>query len=161
LGPRQHDARGRERSFLFSTQNNYPGATGLDNNTTLLLDLDGLAVVRGERLENCSRRVHLVTADEGARACPACGVLSSCIKGSAVTRPRDLPCGERDWSWCGASAAGTAPEPQCPRRTFTERQIPSGARITERLRSTAGQRVRDADPLTSGPRATCGCPRQP
>ncbi|RMB80017.1 transposase family protein, partial [Streptomyces shenzhenensis] len=37
-------------------------------------------------------------------------------------------------------------EPSCPRRTFTEqvRQVPAGARITERLRSAAGRRVRDA-----------------
>jgi hypothetical protein len=70
----------------------------LDNDTdaTLLLDLDGLAVVRVERLEDGTRRVHLVTADEGARACPACGVFATRVKGSAVTRPRDLPCGERD-----------------------------------------------------------------
>lgn len=37
-------------------------------------------------------------------------------------------------------------EPACPRKTFTEQipQIPTGARITGRLRSTAGHRIRDA-----------------
>ena len=116
------------------------------NDTTLLLDLDGVSVARVERLAEGTRRVHLVTADETARACPACGVFATRVKGSAVTRPRDLPYGEsglefrwhkRRW-WCR--------EPCCPRRSFTEQiaQIPAGARITGRLRSAAGRRVRDA-----------------
>ncbi|MGO4422428.1 hypothetical protein AB4Z54_27920 [Streptomyces sp. MCAF7] len=47
------------------------------NDTTLLLDLDGVSVVRVERLADGRRRVHLVTADEAARACPACGVFAT------------------------------------------------------------------------------------
>lgn len=61
------------------------------NDTTLLLDLDGVSVVRVERLTDGTRRVHLATADDRARACPACGVFATRVKGSAVTRPRDLP----------------------------------------------------------------------
>ncbi|MET8949173.1 ISL3 family transposase [Streptomyces sp. NPDC004542] len=116
------------------------------NDTTLLLDLDGVSVVRVERLADGTRRVHLATADERARACPACGVFATRVKGSAVTRPRDLPYGEsglefrwhkRRW-WCR--------EAGCPRRSFTEQipQIPAGARITMRLRGAAGRRIRDA-----------------
>ena len=118
----------------------------MDNDTTLLLDLDGVSVHRVERLEDGRRRVHLTTADPAARACPACGVFATRIKGRALTRPRDLPYGERGleffWHkrrwWCG--------EPACPRKSFIESlpQIPAGARITERLRSAAGRRVRDA-----------------
>ncbi|MGW1004309.1 transposase family protein [Streptomyces sp. NPDC002520] len=118
----------------------------MDNSTTLLLDLDGLAVDRVERLEDGTRRVHLVTADEGARACPECGVFAHRVKGWALTRPRDLPFGEHglELSWrkrrwfCGESA--------CARRSFTEqvRQVPAGARITQRLRRVTGRRVRDA-----------------
>jgi transposase len=118
----------------------------LVNDTTLLLDLDGVSVARGERLADGGRRVHLVTADETARACPACGVFATRVKGSAVTRPRDLPYGEsglefrwhkRRW-WCR--------EAGCPRRSFTEQipQIPAGARLTARLRGAAGCRIRDA-----------------
>jgi transposase len=88
----------------------------------------------------------LVTADERARACPVCGVFATRVKGSATTRPRDLPYGEsglefrwhkRRW-WCR--------EPGCPRRSFTEQipQLPAGARITMRLRGAAGRRIRDA-----------------
>lgn len=116
------------------------------NDTMLLLDLDGVSVVRVERLADGGRRVHLVTADETARACPACGVFATRVKGSAVTRPRDLPYGEsglefrwhkRRW-WCR--------EAGCPRRSFTEQipQIPAGARLTARLRGAAGRRIRDA-----------------
>ncbi|MBU3868186.1 hypothetical protein KN815_30300, partial [Streptomyces sp. 4503] len=65
----------------------------MDNDTdaTLLLELDGLAVATVERLEDGTRRVHLATADHGARACPVCGVFATRVKGPAVTRPRDLP----------------------------------------------------------------------
>ncbi|UQA98174.1 hypothetical protein [Streptomyces halobius] len=61
----------------------------MDNDTTSLLDLDGLAVARVERLEDGTRRVHLITADEQARACPECGVFATRVKGSATTRPRN------------------------------------------------------------------------
>ncbi|MER6076657.1 helix-turn-helix domain-containing protein [Streptomyces sp. NPDC001817] len=118
----------------------------MDNDATLLLDLDGVSVHRVELLEDGRRRVHLTTADSSARACPACGVFATRSKGRALTRPRDLPYGERAleffWHkrrwWCG--------EPACPRKSFTESlpQIPAGARITERLRAAAGRRVRDA-----------------
>jgi hypothetical protein len=66
----------------------------LVNDTTLLLDLDGVSVIGVERLEDGTRRVHLATADESARACPACGVFASRVKGTATTRPRDLPYGQ-------------------------------------------------------------------
>ncbi|MCY0924513.1 ISL3 family transposase, partial [Streptomyces sp. H27-G5] len=122
------------------------GATGVINDTTLLLDLDGVSVIRVERLEDGGRRVHLATADEMARACPQCGVFACRVRGPVVTRPRDLPYGERGlefvWHklrwWCG--------EPACPRKSFTEQipQIPAGARLTARLRAAAGCRVRDA-----------------
>ncbi|WP_329260887.1 hypothetical protein OG223_42250 [Streptomyces sp. NBC_01478] len=38
------------------------------NDTTLLLDLDGVSVMRVERLQCGGRRVHLATADASARA---------------------------------------------------------------------------------------------
>jgi hypothetical protein len=122
------------------------GTTGLENDTTLLLDLDGLAVVRVERLEDGTRRVYLATADEQARACPACGVFATRVKGWAVTRPRDLPCGERGLELVWRKRRWYCTQPGCARRWFTEqvRQVPAGARITTRLRQAAGRRVRDA-----------------
>ena len=65
------------------------------NDTTLLLDLDGVSVIRVERLEDGTRRVHLATANTSASACPACGVFASRVHGTAITKPRDLPYGER------------------------------------------------------------------
>jgi DNA-binding MarR family transcriptional regulator len=81
----------------------------LDNNTTLLLDLDGLAVASVERLEDGTRRVHMVTTDEGARACPAVrNAVPSGQGGSALTRPRDLPFGQRglELVWGGVHTRG-------------------------------------------------------
>jgi hypothetical protein len=41
----------------------------LVNETTLLVDLDGVSVVRVEGYEDGGLRVHLATADVSARAC--------------------------------------------------------------------------------------------
>ncbi|MFF4575052.1 transposase [Streptomyces sp. NPDC001410] len=109
----------------------------MPNDTTLLLGLDGVSVVRVERLEDGTRRVHLTTVDEGARACQP--------KGTAVTRPRDLPYGERGLEFRWHKRRWYCREPACPRRSFTEQipQIPARARLTTRLREAAGRRVRD------------------
>lgn len=116
------------------------------NDTTLLLGLDGVSVVRVELLADGTRRVHLVTADETARACPACGVFASRVKGSAITRPRDLPCGQGGLEFLWHKRRWYCLETRCSRTSFTERvpQIPAGARLTTRLRDAAGRRVRDA-----------------
>ncbi|MET8956806.1 transposase [Streptomyces sp. NPDC004533] len=116
------------------------------NDTTLLLDLDGVSVIRVERLEDGTRRVHLATAEEAARACPECGAFAWKVKGTARTRPRDLPYGERGLVLLWHKRRWWCREPKCPRKSFTESvaQIPPGARITARLRQAAGRRVRDA-----------------
>lgn len=57
------------------------------NDTTLLLNLDGVSVVRVKKPAGGRRRIHLATADEMAGACPACGVFATRVNGSAVTRP--------------------------------------------------------------------------
>jgi hypothetical protein len=82
--------------------------------TTLLLDLDGVSVARVERLADGTRRVHLITADETAKACPTWGVFATQVKGSAVTRPRDLPYGENRRSGAAferCAARESNPEP--------------------------------------------------
>lgn len=118
----------------------------MNNDTTLLLDLDGLAVQKVERLEDGTRRVHLVTADEAARACPVCGVFATRVKGYALTRPRDLPSGERALELVWRKRRWYCTQPACPRKSFTEQvpQVPARMRITTRLRRAAGRRVRDA-----------------
>ncbi|MGW3953483.1 transposase family protein [Streptomyces sp. NPDC004752] len=105
----------------------------------MLLDLDGLAVSKVERLADATRRVHLTTADEAARACPSCGVLAVRVKGFVHTRPRDPPYGERKLELVWRERRWYSTESACPRRSFTEQvsQVPAGARITERLRGRA------------------------
>lgn len=122
------------------------GATGLVSDTTLLLDLDGASVIRVERYEDGGRRVHLATADASARACPACEVFASRVKGSATTQPRDLPYSERELELLWHKRRWFCREPACPSKPFTEQipQIPAGKRLTGRLRSVAGRRIRDA-----------------
>lgn len=58
-----------------------------------LLGLAAVAVQFVELAEDGARVVHVATVDESAAACPACGVLSTSVKGHATTRPRELPCG--------------------------------------------------------------------
>ncbi|MFG3408493.1 ISL3 family transposase [Streptomyces sp. NPDC048142] len=118
----------------------------MPNEATLLLGLDGVSAIRVERLEDGTRRVHLATAEEAARACPECGAFAWKVKGTARTRPRDRPYGERGLVLLWHKRRWWCREPKCPRKSFTESvaQIPAGARITARLRQAAGRRVRDA-----------------
>jgi transposase len=127
-------------------QNDHAGATGVFNDTTLLLGLDGVSVDRVERLAGGARRVHLVTAEAAAQACPACGVFSTRVKGPALTRPRDLPYGESGLEFLWHKRRWWCQETECPRKSFTEQtvQIPARARLTRRLRERAGRRIRDA-----------------
>ncbi|MGW2741945.1 transposase family protein [Streptomyces sp. NPDC001450] len=75
-----------------------------------------------------------------ARACPSCGVFATRVKGTAVTRPRDLPYGERDLQFRWHERRWWCREPLWPRKSFTEQlpQIPARARLTTRLRQAAG-----------------------
>lgn len=66
----------------------------MEHGTTLLLGLEGVRVQRVERATDGTRVVHVVTADETARACPWCGVFSSSVKQHVTTRPADLRYGD-------------------------------------------------------------------
>lgn len=59
-----------------------------------MLGIEGVAVVEVEEDPGGRRLARLVTDDEGAAACPTCGVVSTSVKGHAVTHPRDVPYGE-------------------------------------------------------------------
>jgi hypothetical protein len=71
------------------------------------------------------------------------------VKGSATTRPRDLPYGGSALEFRWHKRRWFCREPRCPRKSSTEQvpQIPARARITARLR--AGCRVRDAGSTVS------------
>ena len=53
-----------------------------------------MAVVAVDVERDGGRVAHVVTDDETAAACPACGVFSSSVKDRATTRPRDIPYGQ-------------------------------------------------------------------
>jgi hypothetical protein len=59
--------------------------------TTILFGLRGVRVREVERVADGTRLLHVLTDDESAAACPACGVFSSSVRQRRTTRPRDLP----------------------------------------------------------------------
>ena len=91
------------------------------SDVSLLLGLEGLAVTQVE-IDECSgaRVVHVLTADEGAAACPSCGVFSTAGKGWVQTRPRDIPyrTGALRLGW--RKRRWRCSEVVCERGSFTE-----------------------------------------
>ena len=116
-----------------------------ERGATLLLGIEGLAVHRVVLQEDGVRVAHLVTADETAAACPACGVVSTSVKGHAVTRPRDIPYGEAPVHLVWRKRRWRCREAACPRGSFTESlpAVPAGARVTTRLRRECGAGIAD------------------
>ncbi len=104
--------------------------------TTILFGLSGVRVREVQRAADSGRVVHVLTDDEGAAACPVCGVFSSRVRQRRTTRPRDLPYGEQALVVRWHKVQWACRERGCPRRAFTEQiaEIPAGARLTGRLR---------------------------
>lgn len=115
------------------------------NDTTRLLGLAGLAVVRVDDGAHDGPVVHLVTADEQARGCPGCGVTATRMKEWVTTRPRDLPVGGRHVDLRWRKRRWLCDQQGCGRKTFTETvgEVPARARLTDRLRRAAGAAVAD------------------
>nr|WP_228559510.1 transposase family protein [Catenulispora pinisilvae] len=115
----------------------------MSNDTTRLFGLGGVEVVGVDVAEDDIPILALVTADEQARCCPACGVRSEHPHSWVVTRPRDLPvAGQRtDLRW--SKRRWRCQNPSCRRRTFTEAlpTIPPRSRLTTRLRIAIGESV--------------------
>src|SRR3954447_24568047 len=84
----------------------------VDDGTTALLGLAGVAVGRVEVDDgDRARVVHVATDDPSAACCPDCGTASRSGKAWVTTRPRTCPTGRSRSSWCGASGAGAAATP--------------------------------------------------
>ncbi len=97
--------------------------------------------LRGSSLPGTpARLVQVVTTDPTAAFCPACGVVSSSVRQRRTTSPRDVPYGEQRlavrWHKVQYACRGR----RCPRKAFTEQiaELPTGARITHRLRRQLG-----------------------
>src|SRR5262249_33783909 len=116
-------------------------ATGMVNDTTRLLGLDGLAVVAVEDAIPGGPLVHLATAHE--RYCRGCWVRTVRMREWVTPRPRDLPVAGRVCQLRWRKRRWCCDEPACARRTFTESvtQVPPGARVTVRLRAASGAAV--------------------
>ena len=124
-----------QRTQFQAVQNDTSG-----QDATLLLGLEGLAVVTVELDDDGARVVHVVTDDESAAGCPSCGVLSTSVKGHAVTRPRDVPYGQAPLRLVWHKRRWRCREAACPRGSFTEAlpAVPPRARVTTRLRAECG-----------------------
>jgi transposase len=110
----------------------------------LLFGLEGLAVRDVVRDEASGLRVvHAVTDDPRAAACPDCGVFATRVRQRRVNRPRDVAIGEEPLVIRWHKVQYACEEAPCPRRAFTEStvELPPGARLTGRLRRTAGRMV--------------------
>jgi transposase len=106
----------------------------VSDGTTLLLGLPGVRVERVERSADGTRVVHVVTADEAAAACPACGVVSTSVKARVATSPRDIPYGPDRITLRWNKTRWRCREGYCERGSFTESiaQVPCRARTTRR-----------------------------
>ena len=114
----------------------------MENGTTILFGLPGVAVQRVERSGDAGRLVQVVTAASSAAGCPCCGVVSVSVKQYRTTRPRDLPYGEEPLALRWRKRQYRCLEAGCPRKAFTESiaEVPPRARVTGRLcRAVAAQ----------------------
>jgi transposase len=117
----------------------------INEDGTALLGLDGLGLLRVDLVQDGARVVHVVTTDERAAACPTCGVISTALKGSATTRPRDVTYGPDAIGLVWHKSRWRCREPRCPRVSFTESlpQVPPRCRLTTRLCEQVGAGVAD------------------
>jgi transposase len=110
----------------------------MEDGTSILIGLPGVAVDRVERFTDdgsAMRLVHVVTTASAAAGCPHCGVVSTSVKQRRITRPRDLPYGEEPLAVRWHKRQYRCREQGCPRTAFTESiaEIPPRARLTGRL----------------------------
>ena len=115
----------------------------MEQGTTLLLGLSGVAVSRVERRQDGARVVHVVTVDEFAGVCPGCAVVSTSLKEAVTTGPRDIPYGNDAVLLVWHKHRWRCRNDDCPLQTFTESvpQVPPRQRTTGRLRVAAARAV--------------------
>ena len=118
----------------------------MENGTTALLGLAGVAVARVVRDDVAGERarvVHVVTDDPAAVCCPGCGTPSSSPKAWATTRPKDLPYGRDPVELVWRKRRWRCRNSGCRRKTFTEsiEEVPPRMRTTARLREAIAEGV--------------------
>ena len=118
----------------------------MEDGTSILFGLPGVAVDRVERFTedgSAVRLVHVVTSASSAAGCPQCGVVSTSVRQYRTTRPRDLPYGEEPLAVRWHKRQFRCREEACERKAFTEStaEIPPRARLTGRLCRQAARQV--------------------
>ena len=118
----------------------------MDQSTTVLFGLPGVRVDRVSSGDGGMRLVEFFTDDDRAAACPGCGVVSTSVKGHAITRPKDIPYGEDPMLLQWNKTRWRCREDYCPRGSFTESidELPPRARVTGRLGRAMGYAIGDA-----------------
>lgn len=101
--------------------------------------------MRVEQLDDGTRVVHVVTADESAAACPGCGVVSTSPKEYPTTAPKDIPYGQDNIVVRWRKTRWRCREDYCATASFTEAimEVPAGARTTTRLCTAIGAAIGD------------------
>ena len=95
----------------------------MEDGTSILFGLPGVAVDRVERFTedgSAVRLVHVVTSASSAAGCPQCGVVSTSVRQYRTTRPRDLPYGEEPLAVRWHKRQYRCREEACERKAFTE-----------------------------------------
>lgn len=117
----------------------------VDVDASRLLGLAGVMVELVELEEDGARVVHVTTGQDAAAACPACGVVSTSVKGHVRTRPRDLPYGSDPVALVWHKRRWRCRDQLCPRGSFTESlpSVPARSRLTTRLRQACGAGAAD------------------
>jgi transposase len=110
-----------------------------------LFGVEGLRVTDVEAGPGGVVEVWAVTDCEGAPACPDCGTGSSRVHELVVTCPADVRRAGDPVALNWVKRRLKCDNAACPRRTFTERcpAVPSGHRLTPRLRGQCASEVAD------------------
>jgi transposase len=110
-----------------------------------LFGVPGLRVTDAEDGPGGVVEVWAVTDHEGASACPDCGTVSSRVHDLVVTCPADVRRAGDPVALNWVKRRLKCENAGCPRKTFTERcpAVPSGHRVTPRLRGQCASEVAD------------------
>ena len=102
---------------------------------SILFNLPDYRVVSATPASGDQPRQVLIETVTAEGACPSCGVFSARVQARPVQHVKDVPCGGDRLDVLVRKRRYACAEPDCPRRTFTERtdQLPARARVTTRL----------------------------
>jgi transposase len=112
----------------------------MEEPTVSMLALRGFALVSTEELDG--ELVTVIETTEVVSGCPECGTVAR-PKDRRIVTLRDLPAGGRPVRLAWRKRIWSCPDPDCPKKTWTERSWLAAPRrvLTERARSEICRRV--------------------